>query len=604
MGKWQERDEKDIHEIMITEGVSYERAKTRLRAAEFLAVLFLGGGLLIATVGWLISSLWSFRTYVCDHENLDMSSARIDVVDAYAYIDCNDCGKEKRLDVETTVKTSSEPTCQRTGTQTVTWYIKDFPEITRITYTELPRVDCVISDIHVWGKEATCTAEGRTDSGHCMWCSGYVQAKAIPKTPHDFILREGTAPTCQKPGLAAYSCCTVCGFVEAEGTEIPKIDHEFISGVHEAAYNIGSFKGELCIHCQNPGKIEEIYSEPLINEYFEYTVNETDNYVTITKVLKTADEMVIPDTVNGVPVKYLAESLFFNGKIKKITLSENLLEIPARAFENCSLLETVNIPDSVERIGDTAFKNCFCLTKLYIENASIGYSAFENCKGLRTVEMGLNAYTVDAYAFRDCIQLIYVKFSEKADRYTVSATAFDNTYCYYASVAPKADLDKTISDEICHYVEYGNYNDLIEEVNGFYYDKKSDVLIAIDNETATVVIPDRVGALAEGFYLKCKTAIFSIVIPSTVKDIPIVGIQYTSLPFYGQVNFKNAGKVQVYYEGSEDDWKKIEGGILLKLYDLHYLGEGGTIEYLTDEWFVVHHTGEWEYSENGDAKLK
>ena len=216
--------------------------------------------------------------------------------------------------------------------------------------------------------------------------------------------------------------------------------------------------------------------------------------------------------------------------------------------------------------------------------------------------MGLNAYTVEAYAFRDCIRLIYVKFSEKATRFTVDADAFENTSCYYASVPAGSDFEQTISTDICHYVKYGSYNDLIEEVNGFYYDKRSNTLIAIDNETSTVVIPEGITALSQKFYIKCKNAIFSIVIPSSVTVIPNFGIQYKNRPFY--VNYMTEGKVQVYYTGTEADWEKIDGGMLLKFFDLYYLNSKGETEFVTDEWFEVHHSGEWEYSPDGTATLK
>lgn len=597
-----DKDEKDIHDIMIEQGVSYGSAKTRLRVAEILSVVVLGGGLLIALACALISSLYSAVTATCDHENLDMDSARIDVLDGYAYIDCNDCGDEKRLDVGMTKKISTQPTCQYPGRQTLTWYIKDFPEITRVTYTELPCVDCVVSRIYRYGKEATCTAEGLTDSGYCTWCGDFVEAKVIEKKPHKFILQDGIAPTCTKPGTAAYNACTVCGFVEAEGAEIPKLAHEFVSGVHEAAYNIGSFKGELCTLCGNPGEIEEIYGEPLINQYFEYTVNEEENYITITEVLQEADEMVIPDTINGIPVKYMAEALFRYSRIKKITLSENLVEIPANAFAYCYSLQSVNIPDSATAIGNSAFKDCHDLTHLTIENASIGHYAFEGCRSLRTVEMGLNSYEIGYFAFRDCVRLIYVKLSDKATRYTVEPDAFQNTACYYASIPAKSGLDQTISRDICHCVEYANYNDLIEETDGFYYDRKSGTLIAIDNETGDVVIPDRVDALSQKFYVKCKNPIFSIVIPSTVKTIPDFQSKYQNLPF--RANYLNTGKVKVYYTGTEAEWEQIEGGVFLRLFDAYYVdGQGNTV-LVSGEWFEMYHTGEWEYSQDGSITIK
>lgn len=601
MGKWQERDEKDIHEIMLTEGVSYGRAKTRLRAAEGMAVVFFTIAAIVIIIGFLYS-LPALVSRMCNHNDLNMEEIRFSVSENHAYIGCNNCRGEKRLKLSHTSEVTRQPTCLELGRKTITWSIIDFPEITHVTYEDISYGDCVISEIKKPGKAPTCTAEGYTDSGYCTWCDRFVEAKVIAKIPHSFILRGQTEPTCVKPGSTGYNCCTVCGFIGGESHEIATVAHEFVRGTYEAAYSIGSFKGELCTHCGNPGEIEEIYGPPLINEYFAYTVNEEENYVTITKALKIEDNMVIPDTINGVPVKYLSEDLFHTSKIKTIRLSENLVEIPDGAFCDCWYLEDVNIPDSVTKIGPEAFRNCYALTTLSIQNASIGVHAFRGCRSLRTVDMGLNANTVSAYAFAECVRLIYVKFSEKADKYSVDPSAFEGSACYYASVPAKSYLSETITSDICHYVEYGNYDDLIEEIDGYYYDKKSNTLIAIDNEDPYVAIPEGIIALSPKFYAKCKSPILSVVIPSTVKTIPHFESKYQNLPF--RANYLNTGKVKIYYTGTEAEWEQIEDGVFLKLYDAYYVDSQGDPVLVEGEWFEVYHAGEWEYSEDGIARLK
>jgi len=53
------------------------------------------------------------------------------------------------------------------------------------------------------------------------------------------------------------------------------------------------------------------------------------------------------------------------GYTKSNTLSYG---IPAAAFNNCDFIETINLPDTVESIGDCAFQNC---------NATINYFSTE-----------------------------------------------------------------------------------------------------------------------------------------------------------------------------------------------------------------------------------
>ena len=69
------------------------------------------------------------------------------------------------------------------------------------------------------------------------------------------------------------------------------------------------------------------------------------------------------------------------------------------AFQYCSSLTSVTIPDSVESIGNNAFSYCSGLTSVTIPNSvtSIGLEAFSGCSSLMSVTItanGGNAETV------------------------------------------------------------------------------------------------------------------------------------------------------------------------------------------------------------------
>ena len=61
--------------------------------------------------------------------------------------------------------------------------------------------------------------------------------------------------------------------------------------------------------------------------------------------------------------------------------------IGSSAFDSCSSLTSVTIPDSVTSIGSSAFEDCYSLTSITIPDSvtSIGFYAFEYCDSLTSV---------------------------------------------------------------------------------------------------------------------------------------------------------------------------------------------------------------------------
>ena len=66
---------------------------------------------------------------------------------------------------------------------------------------------------------------------------------------------------------------------------------------------------------------------------------------------------------------------------------DGLTSIPNSAFNNCTSLASITIPNSVTSIGGSAFYNCASLASIEIPNSvtSIGGDAFNNCTSLTSV---------------------------------------------------------------------------------------------------------------------------------------------------------------------------------------------------------------------------
>ena len=96
--------------------------------------------------------------------------------------------------------------------------------------------------------------------------------------------------------------------------------------------------------------------------------------------------------------------------LTSITIPNSVTSIGIRAFSGCSSLTSVTIPNSVTSIGDMAFSGCKGLTSITIPNSvtSIGEWVFADCSGLTSVTIGNGVTSIGKYAFSNCTGLTSV----------------------------------------------------------------------------------------------------------------------------------------------------------------------------------------------------
>jgi BspA type Leucine rich repeat region (6 copies) len=122
----------------------------------------------------------------------------------------------------------------------------------------------------------------------------------------------------------------------------------------------------------------------LAQAQFNYTTN--NGTITITGHTGPDGEVVIPPTINGLPVT----------------------SIGYRAFYGRTDLTSVTIPNSVTDIGGHAFNGCTGLTSVAIPNSviKIGFSAFFGCTRVTSsVTIGNSVTNIEVYAFYGCLGL-------------------------------------------------------------------------------------------------------------------------------------------------------------------------------------------------------
>ena len=85
-------------------------------------------------------------------------------------------------------------------------------------------------------------------------------------------------------------------------------------------------------------------------------------------------------------------------------MGSGIKTIETSAFENCSSLNSVVIPESVEVVGEWAFYDCQGLEELRLGSGvqRIEKGAFCNCRSLKSVDVPDSVEIVGKDAFSDC----------------------------------------------------------------------------------------------------------------------------------------------------------------------------------------------------------
>ena len=93
--------------------------------------------------------------------------------------------------------------------------------------------------------------------------------------------------------------------------------------------------------------------------------------------------------------------------LTSVTLSNNLTSISDGAFQYCSSLVSITIPNSVTSIGWSAFNKCYSLASITIPNSvtEIVSYAFGSCSSLTSITIGSGISSIGLEAFENCTKL-------------------------------------------------------------------------------------------------------------------------------------------------------------------------------------------------------
>ena len=288
-------------------------------------------------------------------------------------------------------------------------------------------------------------------------------------------------------------------------------------------------------------------AETFTYEDFEYSVL-SDGTVYISNYNSSAEKVDIPKKIDGksvtcigayafeycsnitsvtIPdsVTSISQFAFLNCKnLTEVTIPYSVTSIDDWAFSGCSSLASITILNSVTYIGDAAFYSCASLTSITIPNSvtEIGDSAFGGCESLTSVTIPDSVTSIGGNAFSDCTSLTGITIPESVT--SIGGRAFENctnltSVTIPGSVAGIGDgAFNGCTSLIAINVATGNQNYI--SVNGVLYNKDKTTVICYPagKKDKSYTIINGVTYIGEHAFEYC-TSLTSITIPSGVMGI-------------------------------------------------------------------------------------
>ena len=205
----------------------------------------------------------------------------------------------------------------------------------------------------------------------------------------------------------------------------------------------GAFRGCSNLTSVTIGKDVEMFD----NFVFDYcdnltTVTINSNYVMSSNYTLNAEFGVqVKKYIIGNGVTNIGNYAFENcSNLISVTIPNSVTSIGEYAFENCSSLPSVVIPNSVTSIGISAFEGCSSLTSITIPNSvtSIGNSAFYNCSSLTSATIGSSVTSIGESAFSGCSSLTSITIPS-------SVTSIGNSAFYNCSSLTSITIPNSVT---------------------------------------------------------------------------------------------------------------------------------------------------------------
>lgn len=219
--------------------------------------------------------------------------------------------------------------------------------------------------------------------------------------------------------------CEVCGF----------------AGVKNLIFNYDSRKQSYIVD----GNDGELDSDVVIPATYNDTIH-GEHQVTNIKYFGNCDNVLcvsLPNTITTIEegafqwcsgltqinipnsVRSIGKEAFRGTALAQVTIPESVETIGKSAFLQCANLSSVEMKCEVDKLPDKMFSGCSLLTSVLLPNTleDMGNSVFSDCSSLETISLPSGITTIGYGAFFGCSSLERVEFSSELK--TIGENAFE-----------------------------------------------------------------------------------------------------------------------------------------------------------------------------------
>ena len=187
----------------------------------------------------------------------------------------------------------------------------------------------------------------------------------------------------------------------------------------EMLNGVQAFKYKSIVLCDGIEKLEDgcfLEFKNLKDISLPTTLKEISNHCFEKSGLR---EVVLPEGVESIGIKAFCSCI----DLKKVFLTNSLIDIKKEAFSNCFDLEEINLPINLKNIGEGCFHRCVSLKSMNIPSCvkEIKKRTFYGCRDLKNIGLSSSIRCIGVSAFEGCSSLEMVNGLEYVSKILDSA---------------------------------------------------------------------------------------------------------------------------------------------------------------------------------------